>query len=182
MIRYSEQRVGIFIDVPNLYHSAKHLFQAKVNFKKLVEFLIGDRKLIRAIAYDVDTQQEDKEAFLNALLKAGIEVKSKPLQSYPGGLKKGDWDVGITVDAIKLSKRLDTIVLCTGDGDYLPLVKYLKENSGCLVEVAGFRASTSSALISEVDYFFDISQYSKRFLIRGELKNAPDNIDSAIIS
>lgn len=165
MIRYSDQRVGVFIDVPNLYHSAKHLFQAKVNFKKLVEFLVGDRRLIRAIAYDVDTQQEDKEAFLKALQNAGIEVRSKPLQNYPGGIKKGDWDVGITVDAIKLSRMLDAVILCTGDGDYVPLIKFLRENSGCLVEVAGFRASSSSALVNECDYFFDISQEPKKFLI-----------------
>jgi uncharacterized LabA/DUF88 family protein len=165
MIRYSDQRVGVFIDVPNLYHSAKHLFQAKVNFKRLVEFLVSGRKLIRAIAYDVDTQQEDKDAFLNALQSAGIEVKSKPLQSYPGGIKKGDWDVGITVDSIKLARVLDAVIICTGDGDYVPLIRYLKENFGCLVEVAGFRASSSSALIGEADYFFDISQYPKKFLI-----------------
>ncbi len=176
MIKYSDQRIGVFIDVPNLYHSAKHLFQAKVNFKKLVEFLIGNRRLIRAIAYDVDTHQEDKEAFLNALQKAGIEVKSKPLQTYPGGMKKGDWDVGITVDAIKLSKKLDAVILCTGDGDYVPLIKYLRENSGCLVEIAGFRASSSSALINEADYFFDISQYEKKFLIFPKKKNKKSSL------
>ena len=101
-MKYPDQRVSILIDVQNLYHSAKHLFGAKVNFKRVVENALAGRKLIRAIAYDVEVDTKEKEAFLTALEKSGIEIRSKPLQEFAGGMKKGDWDVGLAMDAIKL--------------------------------------------------------------------------------
>lgn len=156
-MKHPDQRVGILIDVQNLYHSAKHLFGAKVNFKKVVEVVLAGRKLIRAIAYDVEVDTKEKEAFLTALAKSGIEIRSKPLQEFAGGMKKGDWDVGLAVEAIKLSRALDAIVLVTGDGDFVPLARYLQETSGALIEAAAFRRSTSSALIAEVDDFIDLS-------------------------
>ena len=156
-MKYPDQRVSILIDVQNLYHSAKHLFGAKVNFKRVVENALAGRKLIRAIAYDVEVDTKEKEAFLTALEKSGIEIRSKPLQEFAGGMKKGDWDVGLAMDAIKLSRNVDAIVLVTGDGDFVPLVRYIQETCGARVEVAAFRRSSSSALIAEVDDFMDLS-------------------------
>ena len=150
--------MAILIDVQNLYHSAKHLFDAKVSFKKVVENAVGNRKLIRAIAYDVEVDTKEKEAFLTALEKQGIEIRSKPLQEFAGGMKKGDWDVGIAVDAIKLSKNVDALIMATGDGDFVPLVRYVQENSGALVEVASFRRSASSLLLAEADDFMDLGE------------------------
>ena len=87
------------------------------------------------------------------------------MQIFAGGQKKADWDVGIAVDAIKLAEKLDVIVLVTGDGDYLPLVEYLQNTKGCLVEIMAFRKSASSNLIEASDDFIDLSE-NKSFLIR----------------
>jgi len=97
--------------------------------------------------------------------KQGFEVKTKDLQIFPGGAKKGDWDVGIAVDAIKMAKSLDVIILVSGDGDYIPVVEYVQNTTGCRVEVIAFKESTSSKLIEKVDAFTNISENKKKFLI-----------------
>src|SRR3972149_2438384 len=132
------QRVGVFIDIQNLYYSAKNLYSAKVNFGKILETAVAGRQLIRAFAYVIRADIPEEQPFFDALTKSGFEVKMKDIQIFPGGVKKGDWDVGVAVDAIKLADRLDAIVLVAGDGDYTPLVTYLQENKGCLVEVVAF--------------------------------------------
>jgi len=162
---YKEQRVGVLVDIQNLYYSAKVLFGKKANFGAILREAVGDRKLIRAIAYGITTIERQEEKFFEALEKVGYEVKSKDLQLFPGGAKKGDWDVGITVDAIKLSKSLDVIVLVSGDGDYLHLVEYLQSTTGCRVEGMAFSESTSGKLIEELDHFTNLSENKRKFLI-----------------
>lgn len=165
MLKHKEQRVGVLVDVSNMYHSAKNLFKRRVNFKEVLTQAVSGRKLIRAIAYVVKSESAEELNFFEALSQQGFEVKMKDLQVFAGGAKKGDWDVGITVDAIKLSKNLDVIILVTGDGDYLPLVEYLQYNTGCLVEVMAFRQTTSSKLIEHADDFFNLSE-NRKFLLR----------------
>ncbi len=165
VIKHKNQRVGVLIDVPNLYHSAKNIYRAKVNFKEVLKTAEAGRQLIRAIAYSIRTESGEEQAFVDALTKSGIEVKLKDLQIFPGGMKKGDWDVGIAVDAIAMSNKLDTIVLVTGDGDFTPLVQYLKTNSGCQVEVIGFGRSTSNHLKEIADDFVDLGQNQRKYLI-----------------
>lgn len=172
-MKHPEQRVSILIDVQNLYHSAKHLFGAKVNFKQVVDHAVAGRKLIRAIAYDVEVDTKEKGAFLTALEKSGIEIRSKPLQEFAGGMKKGDWDVGLAMDAIKLSRNVDALILVTGDGDFIPLVRFLQETSGARIEVAAFRRSASSALVAEVDDFEDLS-VAEGVLLGARKGGAPD--------
>jgi uncharacterized LabA/DUF88 family protein len=162
---YKEQRVGVLVDIQNLYYSAKVLHSKKVNFGAVLKETVGDRKLIRAIAYGIKTLEGQEEKFFEALGKVGYEVKTKDLQIFPGGAKKGDWDVGIAVDAIKMSKSLDAIVLVSGDGDYIPLVKYIQSTTGCRVEGAAFLESTSGKLIEELDDFINLSGNKKKFLI-----------------
>jgi uncharacterized protein (TIGR00288 family) len=164
MIKHKEQRVGVLVDVSNMYHSAKNLYHKRVNFSEVLKEAVAGRKLIRAIAYVVRTEAGEETPFFEALDKQGFEVNMKDLQIFAGGAKKGDWDVGITVDAIKLSQNLDVIILITGDGDYVPLVKYLKENKGCLVEVMAFRRTASGMLVDESDDFTDLSE-NKKFLL-----------------
>jgi uncharacterized LabA/DUF88 family protein len=165
MIKHKDQRVGIFIDVANMYYSAKHLFNARVNFGKILETAVAERRLVRAIAYVIKAEAPEEQSFFDALDKQGYEVKSKDLQVFAGGAKKGDWDVGITVDAIKLAERMDAIVLVTGDGDYVPLVTYLQQNKGCRVEVMGFGESASGQLRQVADEFVDLSADTKRYLL-----------------
>ena len=165
MYKHPEQRVGVFIDTANMYHSAKNLYKANVNFGEVLNTVVADRKLIRAIAYVINSSTDDENTFFDALDKQGFEVKQKELQVFSSGLKKADWDVGLAVDTIKLANSLDTIVIVSGDGDYVPLVTYLKENKGCLVEVAAFQETTSSKLIAEADDFTNLSEDGDKFLI-----------------
>lgn len=162
VIKHTDQRVGAFIDVENFYHSAKNLFGARVNFKKILQEAVGKRKLIRAIAYVIRTETREEKPFFEALTRLGIETKVKDLQIYKES-KKADWDVGIAVDAIKISSSLDVILLFSGDGDFIPLVEYLK-NNGKQVEVIAFSKSTSSKLKGVADDFFDIGD-SKKYLL-----------------
>ncbi|MAF14064.1 MAG: hypothetical protein CMI53_04205 [Parcubacteria group bacterium] len=165
MIKHEEQRVGVFVDVANMYHSAKNLYGAKVNFEEVLNTAIAKRKLIRAIAYVIKSESEEERGFFGALDSQGFEVKAKDLQVFAGGAKKADWDVGIAVDAIKLADRLDSIIIVSGDGDYIPLVTYLRENKGCQVEVLAFGKTTSSRLIEAVDDFIDLGKDTKKYLI-----------------
>ncbi len=165
IIKHKEQRVGVLIDVQNMYHSAKNLFKAKVDFSKVLKEAVADRKLVRAIAYVVSTEGGEEETFFKALTRLGIETKIKELKVYYGGLKKGDWDVGMTIDAVRLVNSLDTVVLVTGDGDFVPLVEYLK-NQGRQVEVIAFGKSTSAELKEVADDFVDLGKDSKKYLIK----------------
>ncbi len=164
MIKHTEQRVGILVDVSNMYHSAKNLYNRKVNFREILAKAAADRKLIRATAYAIRTENKEESPFIEALDQQGFEVKMKDLQIFAGGAKKGDWDVGIAIDAIKLADKLDVIVLVSGDGDYLPLVSYLQNNKGCLVEIMAFKKTCSSKLIEEADDFTDLGA-NKKFLL-----------------
>lgn len=163
MVKHKEQRVGVLVDVSNMYHSAKNLYKKRVNFKEILKEAVAGRKLIRATAYVIKTETEEEMLFFEALSQQGFEVKMKDLQIFTGGIKKADWDVGISVDAIKLAEKLDVIILVTGDGDYLPLVSYLQNNKGCLVEVMAFRQTASSKLVEEADDFINLSD-NRRFL------------------
>lgn len=166
MIDYRAQRVGIFVDTQNTYHSARNLYGARLNFGKLLEAAVGGRQLIRAIAYVIRSKSQDEETFFEALSQQGFEVKQKDLQVFYGGMKKADWDVGIAIDAVKMADRLDTVILVSGDGDYIPLVNYLKENKGCRIEIMSFKETTSSKLIEAADDFLDLSSQKRKFLIR----------------
>jgi uncharacterized protein (TIGR00288 family) len=164
MIKHESQRVGILVDVSNMYHSAKNLYKRRVNFNEIMKEAVAGRQLIRAIAYVIKTESEEETQFFEALSQQGFEVKMKDLQIFAGGAKKADWDVGIAVDAIKLSDKLDVIVLVTGDGDYIPLVSFLQNTKGCLVEVMAFRQTTSSKLIEEADDFVNLGDDRKYLL------------------
>jgi len=164
IIKHPEQRVGVFIDTQNLYHSAKNIYHTRVNFGNVLKDSVAGRRLIRARAYMVTTESGEEKAFLDALVKMGIEPKTKDLQIFYGGAKKADWDVGMAVDAIVASEKLDTIILFTGDGDFIPLVYYLKEH-GCQVEVVSFGRSTSGKLKEATDNFLDLDEDPKRYLI-----------------
>jgi len=164
MIKHKEQRVGVLVDVANMYHSAKNLYKKNVNFKEVLREAVAGRKLIRATAYAIRTESGAEMSFFEALSQQGFEVKMKDLQVFAGGAKKADWDVGISIDAIKLSEKLDVIVLVSGDGDYLPLMNYIQNTKGCLVEIMGFRRTTSGKLIEESDDFVDM-EGNKRFLL-----------------
>src|SRR3989344_5219638 len=159
------QRVGVFVDTQNMYHSAKNLYHAKANFKNILEAAVGTRKLIRAFAYLIKTETGEETAFIEALAKAGYENKIKDLQAFSGGAKKADWDAGMAIDAVILADKIDVAVIVSGDGDFIPLVEYLKINKGLKVEAMSFGRSTSMKLKEAVDVFHDLETDVKKFLI-----------------
>jgi uncharacterized LabA/DUF88 family protein len=148
---------------------------------------VQGRKLIRITAYVVksegvvdssgrevnpepaDGKQSGEAAFFEALQEAGMELRLKDLQVYAGGMKKADWDVGMAVDAIRMAPSLDVVVLVTGDGDFVPLVEYLKWGLGKQVEVAAFGRSTSSKLREATDYFVNVENIPKIIIKRGRI-------------
>ncbi len=165
IIKHPEQRVGVFIDTQNVYHSAKNLYHTRANFGNILKDSVAGRRLVRARAYSVTTESGEEKGFFEALAKIGIEMITKDLQIFYGGAKKADWDVGLAVDAITASPKVDTIILVTGDGDFVPLVEYLQSHSGCQVEVVSFGRSTSAKLKEAADDFLDLDEDPRRYLL-----------------
>ena len=165
VIKHIGQRVGVLIDVQNLYHSAKNLYGARVNFREILKLAVSQRNLIRVFAYVVRTKTGEEKPFFEALTKLGIETRVRDLQEFYGGLKKADWDVGITIDAIRIAPSVDTIVLASGDGDFLQLVDYLK-NQGKRIEIIAFGRSASLKLKEVADEFIDIEKNPEKYLLK----------------
>lgn len=166
VIKHPAQRVGVFIDTQNLYHSAKHLYKTRVNFQAVLEEAVGDRVLVRAIAYVISTEAGDETAFFDALTKIGIETKVKGLQVFSDGAKKADWDVGLAIDVVKMAPKLDTVIIASGDGDYVPLIEFL-DMHGIQAEVISFGKSSSAKLKEAAHAFTDMCEDPKKFLIGG---------------
>ncbi|MDO8598642.1 MAG: NYN domain-containing protein [bacterium] len=169
MLKHPEQRVAVFIDAQNLYHSGQHMFGGNPNFAEILKEVVAGRRLVRAIAYVIRGKSGTEQPFFDALGKLGITAKEKDLQEFASGAKKADWDVGLAVDAIRISGLVDVVVICSGDGDFIPLVEYL-QHQGRLVEVAAFRPTTSGKLQGIVDDFIDLAADPKRFVIRRRRK------------
>lgn len=163
--KHKAQRVAVLIDVQNLYHSAKNLYRARVNFEAVLKAALNQRNLIRVFAYVVRTKTGEEKSFFDALINLGIETRVRDLQEFYGGLKKADWDVGITIDAVRIAPSVDTICLASGDGDFLQLTEYLK-NQGKRVEVLAFGRSASSRLREAADEFIDLEESPQKFLLK----------------
>jgi uncharacterized LabA/DUF88 family protein len=157
-------RVGFFVDMQNLYHSAKHLYSSRINFAELLKLAVQERQVVRSLVYVVKGgESPEEQAFFDALEKSGLELKMKDLQVFAGGAKKADWDVGMAVDVISMAKQLDVVILATGDGDFVPLVQYL-QNNGTIVEAISFGRSTSLKLKEAVNNFTDLDDHRKVLL------------------
>lgn len=163
--KHKEQRVAIFVDVSNMYYSAKNLFSSKVDFGKVLKTAIAGRKLIRAFAYVIRADVGSERDFFDALSKQGFEVREKELQVFYDGAKKGDWDVGICMDVIRMLDKIDVMILVSGDGDYLDLLDYAKSR-GVRTEVVGFGKTTSGRLLEVADDFIDMERAPNNFLLR----------------
>lgn len=180
------QRVGVFVDVQNMYYSARHIYNSKVNFRALLNEAVKGRTLVRAIAYVIRTEDLSREAFFDVLENLGYEVKAKDIQIFVDGSKKGDWDIGIAMDMIEMAPRLDTLVLVSGDGDFVPLVEHLQRAMGCRVEVMAFGKSASGKLKEAADEFTDLDGNPRKFLIarapavrvpKGELETHHEGVE-----
>lgn len=153
----TDQRIAIFVDVQNMFYSAKTLHKSKIDYSKLLEGITQGRHLVRAIAYVIQKPDVDQSSFLDALQRSGFEVKTKELRVRSDGTSKGDWDMGIALDTMTLAEKVDTVVLVTGDGDFVQLVRVLSAR-GCRVEVVSFHDSTSNELARSADQFIPIEE------------------------
>ncbi len=159
MTKHTSQRVAVLVDIQNMYYSAKHLHSAKVDYEVVLDKAVQGRNLVRAISYVITADVDDEENFHEALERIGYEVKAKELQVFYGGEKKGDWDVGIATDMMRLARKVDTIVLVSGDGDFTEVLKYARA-TGCRGEVMSFRKTASSRLLDEADDFVSMDDES----------------------
>ena len=152
----SELRVGIFVDVQNIFYAAKP-FNARLDFEKLLELSVGKRRLIRAIAYVVQSPDVDQSNFISMLQQKSYEVKRKDLRQRSDGSAKGDWDMGMAIDIMRFVDKLDVVVLVSGDGDFVPLVDLVK-TLGPRVEVISFTYNTARDLINSADEHIPIEE------------------------
>ncbi len=166
MAQHKNQRVGVFVDVQNMYYSAKHLHSSKVNYGAILKEAVKQRQLIRAIAYVVRSGEEDKKVFFESLERIGFEVKAKDLQTFYGGAKKGDWDIGIAMDIMRMAAKLDVVVLVSGDGDFQDLLEH-SSALGCRTEVIAFGKAASLKLKNQADLFIDMDANPRKYLIAG---------------
>lgn len=174
MIRrvFLSQRVAVFLDVQNLYYSARDSFNRKVDFEKILDKIVSGRILIRAIAYVVKLHGVDQKGFIHTLKQIGYQVREKEPKIFKrydesGTLwttVKADWDMGIAMDAISMAEKVDVAILVSGDGDFKDLVRYL-QTKGVKVEVAAFRQTAARELIEACDEFIDLSTFGEEIFL-----------------
>jgi uncharacterized LabA/DUF88 family protein len=179
MVRRDQtERVAVFVDGANLYHSIKNYYRGVLDYDRLLAAAVGERKLLRATFYIVEKQETDESqgnasarSFVYNLNKFGYKVRSKPLVIHetltPEGERtvshKGDWDIGIVVDMMRLADHADTYVLVSGDGDYVEAVEYLQSEKGIRVEVISAAQCTSQALLDVCDLHTDLADIPNLF-------------------
>ncbi len=151
-----EQRLAVLVDVQNLFYAAKHVLGGRLHYERLLSAVVGNRNLVRAICYVVRDPEVEMRSFLNALRNAGFETRVKVSRKRSDGTTRGDWAVGIALDALALAPRVDTIVFCTGSGDLAPVLHRL-DAMGVRTEVFGVEQSTAAELIDAAHRFEPIS-------------------------
>ena len=155
---HPNQRVAVLADSQNLYHTAQSLYTQNIDYASLLESAVDGRKLTRALAYVVKADAPEEETFFDALVDIGFETQIKEIKTF------GDWDVGMSLDAVSLAPHVDTVALATGDGDFARLCRYL-EHEGVRVEVYCFKESTADELIEACHDFTDLSEDTDQYLL-----------------
>ncbi|MCA0895024.1 LabA-like NYN domain-containing protein [Microbulbifer agarilyticus] len=150
------ESVSILVDVQNVYYTTRQTYGQNFDYNKFWSKVTGNRKIVHAAAYAIDRSDEKQKQFQNILRAIGFEVKLKPYIQRSDGSAKGDWDVGITLDAMEYAKSSDTIVLVSGDGDFDLLVERIIATHNSSVEVYGVEALTAKSLMSAATTFIPI--------------------------
>jgi len=161
---HPDQRVAVLADAQNLYHTAQSAYSRNIDYSALLSKAVQERSLTRAIAYVIRADAPEEQSFFEALEDIGFETKIKAIKTFADGSKKADWDVGMSLDAVTLANHVDTVVLCTGDGDFSRLCSHLR-HEGVRVEVMGFETSTSEELVDAADSFLDMAEREETFLL-----------------
>jgi len=150
-------QVALFVDVQNMFYSAKNLYNGRLDYEKFLEATVGDRTLVQATAYIVQTPDIDQTKFISLLKSIGYVVRTMDLKTGTGGFAKGNWDVGMTIDILNLIDKIDALILATGDGDFVPIVK-LFQKRGVRVEIVSFAYNTAIDLKEIADRFYPITE------------------------
>jgi len=150
-----QPRVGVFVDVQNMFYAAKDRYARRLDYIKLLDLIVGPRNLVAAYAYVVQIPEINQAGFLSLLEHNGYTIKSKDLRMRGDGSAKGDWDVGIAIDIVSMLDALDIVILASGDGDFCALAELIKQH-GKRIEVAAFEHNTSMDLQRIADQFFPI--------------------------
>lgn len=175
------QRVAVFVDVQNMFYSVKSMYNGKLNYDKLLSNAVGNRNLVRAIAYVVQRPDIDQNNFYDALDRFGYEIRIREAKNRVDSTSgktipnKGSYEVMIAIDVITIAPKVDVIVLVTGDGNYVPLVEALR-GYGVRVEVIGCKGSTSGDLADLADKYTLVSQ---DLIITNKSKDKGENEDEA---
>jgi uncharacterized LabA/DUF88 family protein len=154
----STERVGVFVDVANLLYSSRSM-RISLDFGRLLDFLRGNRRLVRAHAYaPTNPDPNAEQSFLSAVKGLGYRITTKNYKTFSSGAKKADLDLDLCMDIVRLvdSRAVDTIVLVSGDSDFLPLLEYCSDR-GVRVEVAAFDDSAAMILRQSCDLFINLS-------------------------
>lgn len=150
------ETVSILVDVQNVYYTTKQAYSRNFDYNKFWAKATKNRKVVKAAAYAIDRGDEKQKQFQNILKAIGFEVKLKPYIQRSDGSAKGDWDVGIALDAMEYAEQSDTIILVSGDGDFDLLADRLRAKKESSVEVYGVKMLTAASLINAVNKFIPI--------------------------
>lgn len=151
-------KVAIFVDVQNVYYTARQTFGKNFDYNKFWLKATRGREVVKAVAYAIDRGDQKQHEFQNILRAIGFEVKLKPFIQRSDGSAKGDWDVGITIDVMENTDSADVIILVSGDGDFDLLANKIREEKSKRVEVYGVAQLTAKSLIHEASEFIPIDK------------------------
>ena len=155
---FEGQRIAILVDTANMYHSAKSRYQGRLDYKRLMDMIVRERKLVRAIAFVEKSEDVEITPFIDALRAVGFETRVKTMRRLADNrVRGGDWDVGIALHAAQLAQKVDCIALVSGDGTFVDLIDYLN-NNGLRTEVYAFEGCVSSELTFQADYWCPIDE------------------------
>lgn len=152
-----EVRVGIFADVQNLHHGARKQYGRRIDYERLLNYVVAGRKLVKAIAYLIQPPGTDYSRFIGWLRSLNFEVKSKPPRLRADGSTKSDWDMGVALDIFSLMDKLDVVIILSGDGDFVDLAETLQQK-GLKVEVAFFPETTAMNLRETADAYYPLGE------------------------
>ncbi len=150
------EQIVLLVDVQNVYYTTKQAYQCNFDYNAFWKTVTANRQVVKAIAYAIDRGDEKQRQFQNILRAIGFEVKLKPFIRRADGTAKGDWDVGITLDAMVYAKNADVVVLASGDGDFDLLLNKLYQEFGVQTEVYGVPQLTALSLINAATRFVPI--------------------------
>ena len=152
------KKLGIFVDVQNIYYTTRQAFGRQFNYRAFWQQLASKNDIVIANAYAIHRGDDRQLKFQNTLKSIGFTVKLKPFIQRRDGSAKGDWDVGITIDVLDAAKSLDTVVLLSGDGDFDLLLEKVKRGYGITAEVYGVPELTAKSLIDSASFFHPIGE------------------------